>query len=890
LTEKLLAVILFAFALKSLDMNSNALRELFLNYFKSQGHTIVPSASLIPAHDPSLLFTNAGMVPFKDVFLGLEKRPYSRAASIQRCMRAGGKHNDLENVGYTARHHTFFEMLGNFSFGDYFKREAIQYSWKFLTEELHLPPEKLWITVFTEDDEAAAIWLNEIKVDPKRFSRCGKQDNFWSMGDTGPCGPCSEIFYDHGPNIPGGPPGTPTADGDRYVEIWNLVFMQFQRSLDGKLTPLPKPSVDTGMGLERLAAVMQNVTNNFDTDLFQPLIKAVAKEASLTDFSNTSLRVIADHIRACAFLISDGVHPGNEGRSYVLRRIIRRAIRHGHKIGLDRPFFYRLVKPLAVQMQQAYPQLAEKQKSIENILLHEDQQFARTLTLGLKLFEQELLKLQGKKQFPGSAAFRLYDTYGFPLDLTADVAREHGLSVDIVGFDKEMEGQRNLSKSASRFTSVISLPQNENKATEFVGYKALKPTSIPIVELFDGKQAIEELSLDEEGFVILAKTPFYAEGGGQVGDTGYLVNATSRFLVTETFKEGALIFHKGKLIKGHLKKGDKVKAEVDVEKRRAVTLNHSATHLLHAALREVLGEHVMQKGSLVEPERLRFDFSHTSPLNVEQLKLIEDRVNQQVRANFPVVTEEMSPEEAKNAGALAMFGEKYGDQVRVLTMGSFSKELCGGTHVSRTGDIGLFKIISELGISAGIRRIQAVTGQYALDWVTGLEEQTNQLVQLFKSSRDNLLEKARNNMSAKQALQKQIVALQQSIVAMMGEELISQAIEVQGIKLLISEINGIDISGLRHLLDQLKGKLKSAVIVLASIEQQQVQLVVGVTKGLTEKIKAGELANEIALSIGGSGGGRSDFAQARGGKPEALDAALKNVKHWVETRLNGNYA
>lgn len=870
-------------------MNSNALRDLFLNYFKSQGHTIVSSASLIPAHDPSLLFTNAGMVPFKDVFLGLETRSYSRAASIQRCMRAGGKHNDLENVGYTARHHTFFEMLGNFSFGDYFKRQAIHYSWKFLTEELHLPPEKLWITVFIEDDEAAGVWLNEIKVDPKRFSRCGKEDNFWAMGDAGPCGPCSEIFYDHGSSIPGGPPGT-SADGDRYVEIWNLVFMQFQRSLDGELTPLPKPSVDTGMGLERLAAVTQGVTNNYDTDLFQPLIKAVAKEASITDFANTSLRVIADHIRACAFLISDGVHPGNEGRSYVLRRIIRRAIRHGHKIGLDRPFFYRLVKPLAVQMLQAYPQLAKKQKSIEKILLHEEQQFARTLTQGLKFFEQELTKLQGKKQFPGSVLFRLYDTYGFPVDLTADVAREQGLTIDIAGFEKEMERQRSLSKSASRFTSVPSLSLTKNTATEFVGYKTLKQTSVPIVDLFDGKQSMDELVLSEEGFVVLAKTPFYAEGGGQVGDTGYLVNATSRFLVTETIKEGALILHKGKLIKGHLKKGDKLKAEVDAEKRRAITLNHSATHLLHAALRETLGEYVVQKGSLVEPERLRFDFSHTGPLSIEQLKLIEDRVNQQIRANLPVVTEVMSPEEAKTAGALAMFDERYGDKVRVLTMGSFSKELCGGTHVSRTGDMGLFKITAEMGISAGIRRIQAVTGQYALDWITALEEQTNQLAKLFKSSKDNLFEKARLDVEAKQALQKQITALQQSIVAMMGEELISQVIDVQGVKLLTSEINGIDVAGLRHLLDQLKNKLKPAVIVLASIELQRVQLVVGVTKELTEKIKAGELANTIALAIGGSGGGRPDFAQAGGGRPEALDAALKNVKQWVETRLNGNYA
>lgn len=872
-------------------MNSNELRELFLNYFKKQGHTIVPSASLIPAHDPSLLFTNAGMVPFKDVFLGLDKRPYLRAASIQRCIRAGGKHNDLENVGYTARHHTFFEMLGNFSFGDYFKREAIQYSWKFLTEQLKLSPEKLWVTVFTEDDEAAAIWLNEIQVDPSRFSRCGVSDNFWSMGDTGPCGPCSEIFYDHGPTVPGGPPGTPTAEGDRYVEIWNLVFMQFQRSSDGVLTPLPKPSVDTGMGLERLAAIMQGVTNNYETDLFQPLIKAVAKEAGISDFANTSLRVIADHIRSSAFLISDGVRPGNEGRSYVLRRIIRRAIRHGHQLGLDRPFFYRLLNPLAKQMLLAYPQLAKEQKSIEKVLLHEEQQFARTLTQGLKLFEQELLKLRDKKQFPGAVLFRLYDTYGFPLDLTADIARERGLTIDRVGFDKEMERQRKLSKAASQFVAATRVDLSDELATEFVGYKALKQAAAPILNLLaNNKSSVGELSEGEEGFIILAKTPFYAQGGGQIGDTGYLLNATSQFLVTQTFKEGAFILHQGKLLKGHLKKGDKLKAEVDVEKRRAITLNHSATHLLHAALREVLGGHVMQKGSLVEPERLRFDFSHPDLLSTEQLKIIEDRVNQQIRANLPVLTQIMSREEARQTGALAMFGEKYADKVRVLTMGDFSKELCGGTHVSRTGDIGVFKITGELGISAGIRRIQALTGQHALNWIMALEEQADQLAKLFKSARDNLVEKARNDIEAKQSLQKQIVALKQSIVSMMGDELITQAIDLQGVKLLISEINGIDVAGLRHLLDQLKSKLKPAVIVLASIEQQRVQLVVGVAKELTGKIKAGELANEIAQSIGGQGGGRPDFAQAGGDKLEDLEMALKKAKHWVETRLNDNYA
>lgn len=891
MTEKSLAVILFAFVLKSLrNMNSNALRKQFINYFKSQGHTIVPSASLIPAHDPSLLFTNAGMVPFKDVFLGLEKRPYSRAASIQRCVRAGGKHNDLENVGYTARHHTFFEMLGNFSFGDYAKREAILYSWEFLTSYLKLAPEKLWITVYAEDEETAAIWLNEVQIDKTRFSYCGLSDNFWSMGDIGPCGPCTEIFYDHGPAIPGGPPGTESADGDRYVEIWNLVFMQFQRSIEGVLTPLPKLSVDTGMGLERLAAVMQGVTNNYDTDLFQPLIKAVAKESGITDFTNTSLRVIADHIRSCAFLISDGVNPGNEGRSYVLRRIIRRAIRHGHKIGLDRPFFYRFVKPLAKQMMQAYPQLTKDQTMIEQVLLHEERQFAHTLNQGLKLLEQEMLNLRGKQQLSGAVLFRLYDTYGFPVDLTADVARERGLTVDLVGFNEEMEKQRKLSKAASQFTPVPSSFDFAGKSTEFMGYNTLKQDLVPIVDLLRNDQAVEELALGEEGFVILAKTPFYAEGGGQIGDTGYLYNATSQFQVTHTFKEGELILHKGKIMKGHLKIGDKLTAEVNAEKRRAITLNHSATHLLHAVLREVLGAHVMQKGSLVEPERLRFDFSHMGALTAEQLKIIEDRVNQQIRANLPVITQIMSPEKAKQAGALALFGEKYGDTVRVLLMGNFSKELCGGTHVARTGDIGLFKITDELGISAGVRRIQAVTGQYALDWIMDLAEQINQLTKIFKSSREHLVEKARHDIETKQSLQKQIVSLQQSIVGMIGDELITQAIDLHGVKILISEINGVDILGLRHLLDQLKDKLKPAVIVLASSEQQRVQLVVGVAKELNEKLKAGELAKELAQSIGGSGGGRADFAQAGGDKPENLTAALKNAKRWVETRLNDNYA
>jgi alanyl-tRNA synthetase len=872
------------------DMNSNELRELFLDYFKAQGHTLVPSASLIPAHDPSLLFTNAGMVPFKDVFLGLEKRPYLRAASVQRCMRAGGKHNDLENVGYTARHHTFFEMLGNFSFGDYFKREAISYSWKFLTEDLQLPPERLWITVFNEDEEAASIWLDEIQIDAKRFSRCGERDNFWSMGETGPCGPCSEIFYDHGPSIPGGPPGSLTAEGDRYIEIWNLVFMQYQRSIEGLISPLPKPSVDTGMGLERLAAVMQGVTNNYDTDLFRPLISAVAAQAGINDLTNTSLRVIADHIRACAFLIADGILPGNEGRSYVLRRIMRRAIRHGHKIGLDRPFFYRLVSPLAQQMHRAYPELVKKQKTIENIILQEEQQFARTLTQGMTLLEQEIARLQGEKQLSGEVLFRLYDTYGFPVDLTADVARERGLNIDMPGFEFQMQQQRQQSKTASQFTTTPLLSVSGKPPTEFTGYNTLTEENITILGLLKSDELVAELSAGEEGYVILDKTPFYAESGGQIGDTGLLLSEESEFLVTSTRKEGEVILHKGRLLKGLFQEGDKVQAKVNAIKRRAITLNHSATHLLHAALRHILGEHIVQKGSLVEAERLRFDFSHGKPLSLEELRAVEDLVNQQIRANLPVQTEIMSLEKAKQIGAVAIFGEKYTDRVRVLTMGNFSKELCGGTHVTHTGDIGLFKITAELAIAAGTRRIQAVTGQFALDWTRLLEEQIKQLAKLFKTSSDELLEKARHEIHAKQALQKQIETLQRSIVSMMSDELLSQTVEMQGIQLLMAEINGVDLIGLRYLLDQLKNKLPRAVIILASSQSERVHLLISVAKELTQKIKANELADELAACIGGKGGGRLDFAQAGGNKVEGLAIAFRNAKNWLEARLNDNYA
>lgn len=871
-------------------MNSNVLRALFLDFFHCNGHKVYPSASLIPNNDPSLLFTNAGMNPFKGIFLGDEQVDCSRATSSQRCMRAGGKHNDLENVGYTARHHTFFEMLGNFSFGDYFKREAIQYSWKFLTEVLKLPPKKLWITVFEEDDEASDIWLNEIKIDPSRFSRCGSKDNFWSMGDTGPCGPCSEIFYDYGPSVAGGPPGSENSDGDRYVEIWNLVFMQFQRAADGTLDALPMLSVDTGMGLERLAAVMQGVTNNFNTDLFLPLIKNVAEQAGISDLANTSLRVIADHIRSCAFLIFDGILPGNEGRSYVLRRIIRRAIRHGHKIGLDKSFFYSLVKPLAKQMREVYPELEEKRSFIEKIILQEEQQFARTLTRGLKLLEQAIGKLKGNKQLPGDVVFLLYDTYGFPVDLTADVVREHGLTIDMPGFESEMQRQRSQSKAGSQFATATTLALNKNSPTEFTGYEKLSQTQVPVTELLKNNVSVESLTEGDEGTVILEKTPFYAESGGQVGDTGQLINENAEFLVTNTKKKGDIILHVGRLAKGSLRTGDEVNANVDIAKRQAITINHSATHLLHAALRQILGEHVVQKGSLVEAERLRFDFSHNEPVSTEILKEVEDRVNQQIRANFPIQTQVKSPEAAKRDGALAIFGEKYGDSVRVLTMGDFSKELCGGTHASRTGDIGLFKIIGETGIAAGIRRLQAVTGQAALNWITSLEEQTRQLAKLFKASNDNLVEKAQKEVQSKQALQKQIEELQRSVLRSKADDLVPQAIEICGTPVLTSVISGVDRPGLAYLLDLLKNKLNRAVIILASTNHGHTYVLISVTKELTNQIKANELANEIAKLMGAKGGGRADFAQVGSEKSVDLEVIFKNAKNWVETHLNRNYA
>jgi alanyl-tRNA synthetase len=853
-------------------MNSNELRQKFLDYFKSKDHTIVASSPLIPGNDPTLLFTNAGMVQFKDVFLGSEKRSYARAASAQRCVRAGGKHNDLENVGYTARHHTFFEMLGNFSFGDYFKRDAIQYAWDFLTNVLKLPKEKLWVTVYVDDDEAADIWLKEIKVDPKRFSRC-KEDNFWSMGDTGPCGPCTEIFYDHGADIAGGPPGSPDGDLDRYIEIWNLVFMQYERSADGKLTLLPKPSVDTGMGLERLAAVMQGKHNNYETDLFSRLIESTRKLINLKNVNEkqlTSLRVIADHIRSCAFLITDGVLPSNEGRGYVLRRIIRRAIRHGNGVGLHEVFFYKLVASLVEQMGAAYPELSKAQKHIEKVLLQEEQQFARTLDTGLKLLEQELAKLTSNI-IPGPVIFKLYDTYGFPVDLTADIAREKNLALDITGFEAEMAQQRQKSQDASRFavdyTERLALKQD----TQFTGYEHLAHEAKIVALLCQGKPA-DSLQTNAESVVVLDHTPFYAESGGQVGDQGWLIGANGQFEVCDTHKEGNAYLHMGKLKQGTLQIGDKIHAEVDQTKRLATALNHSATHLLHAALHQVLGAHAIQKGSLVEPERLRFDFAHFEPMTTEQIKTTERLVNQKIRANFSVDTKVMSPDEAKQQGALAFFGEKYGEQVRVLAMGDFSKELCGGTHVKRTGDIGLFKIITETGIAAGVRRIEAVTGEYALNW---LDEQENLT-----------LEKTKKNNERVQQLEKQLKQLQSQLTSTASETLIQQANTINNIRILLTEVNDIDPKNLRDLVEQLKNKLGNAIIVLACQADGRAQLVAGVTKNLSARIKAGDLINHIAAEIDGKGGGRPDLAQAGGNNIAGINKALEKAKQWIEKNLN----
>lgn len=864
-------------------MKTSEIRQAFIQYFQSKQHQAVPTSSLIPSDDPTLLFTNAGMVQFKDVFLGKEARSYQRAVSVQRCVRAGGKHNDLENVGYTARHHTFFEMLGNFSFGDYFKREAIQFAWEFITEVMKIPKEKLWVTVFEKDDEAAAIWLDEIKVDPKRLSRCGAADNFWSMGDTGPCGPCTEIFYDHGPEIPGGPPGSPDQDGDRYIEIWNLVFMQYNRAADGTMTPLPKPSVDTGMGLERIAAVMQGVHSNYEIDLFQHLLRAAAAIAKLSDTKHTSLRVIADHIRSAAFLIMDGITPSNEGRGYVLRRIIRRAIRHGHKLGMPQPFFYQLVTPLADEMGDAYPELKQTQTRIKQVLQQEEQQFANTLDLGMKLLEQQIAELK-TIMIPGEVIFKLYDTYGFPPDLTNDIARERNLTLDYEGFEAQMAKQRQLSQEASKFAVDYNQKLDVSGETEFTGYEQFTDTAIVTGIFVDGRP-VTELMTGNMAAVILDRTPFYAEAGGQVGDKGQLVFEQGIFHVYDTQKQGLVYVHFGKLEQGKLRINTPVSAEVD-SARQATMLNHSATHLLHAALRRILGEHVTQKGSLVAPDRLRFDFSHPHPLLTAEIKMVERLVNQQIRANLASEIEVMSPEAAKQKGAMALFGEKYGDKVRVLKMGEFSMELCGGTHTGRTGEIGIFKIIAETGVAAGIRRIEALTGEGALNWLEQTDDCLQNVANLLKTSREEMPVKLQQMLLRQKELDKEIDRLKQKLAGTQSSDLLAQVQDIAGVQLLAVEIADADVKTLRNLLDQFKSKLDRGVILLAAIHDGQILLVAGVTANLTDRIKAGDLVSFVARQVGGKGGGRADMAQGGGTEVKMLPAALRAVQGWVAQKMS----
>lgn len=858
-------------------MKSTEIRSRFLEYFARHGHEVVASSSLVPGNDPSLLFTNAGMVQFKDVFLGRETRSFRRAVSAQRCLRAGGKHNDLENVGYTARHHTFFEMLGNFSFGDYFKKDAIRYAWEFLTKELGLAPERLWVTVFEDDEEAADIWLKEIGVDPARFSRIGASDNFWSMGDTGPCGPCSEIFYDHGPTIMGGPPGTPEADGDRYVEIWNLVFMQYDRDRTGELTPLPKPSVDTGMGLERVAAVMQKVTSNYDIDLFQGLIRAVGQVLGLTDLRDKSLNVIADHIRAAAFLVVDGVTPGNEGRAYVLRRIIRRALRHGYRLGAEGAFFYRLVAPLIGEMGGAYPELARKEARIESVLKQEEERFAETLSQGLRLLDQDVGNLPVGGVIPGETVFRLYDTYGFPADLTQDIARERGLSVDMVGFEREMAAQRERARAAQSFHGEDLVVAGE---TAFCGYDTVVLMG-RVRALAARGRTVPQLAAGEEGVVFLDRTPFYAESGGQVGDTGIIESERGQFVVEDTRKGFA---HIGRVASGTLKVGDEVTAVVSATRRLATAAHHSATHLLHAALRRILGAHVVQRGSLVGPERLRFDFSHPRPVAALEIAAIEQSVNEAIRANTEVTIQHMALAEAVDKGAMALFGEKYGDEVRVIAMGEHSTELCGGTHVNRTGDIGLFKVLAETAVGSGIRRIEAVTGQAALDYVRSLEARLSDAAQLVGSTREEVVEKVERLKTRSEALEKELLQWRAKAGQAASRDLASQAVDQGGAKILISRFEG-DAKGLREAIDRLKAQLHSAVIVLAAVNDGRVSLIAGVTADLVSQVNAVELVNAAAAALGGKGGGRPDLAQAGGTDNGALDEAFARARAFLEGRL-----
>jgi alanyl-tRNA synthetase len=867
-------------------MSAADLRRAFLEFFQAQSHIIVPSSSLVPRNDPTLLFTNSGMVQFKDVFLGREERDYLRAVTSQRCVRAGGKHNDLENVGYTGRHHTFFEMLGNFSFGDYFKREAIHFAWDFLIYNLALDPARLWVTVYHDDHESAEVWLKEIGVSPQRFGRLGEASNFWAMGDTGPCGPCSEIFYDHGPEVAGGPPGSAEEEGDRYVEIWNLVFMQFERSADGRLAPLPKPSVDTGMGLERIAAVMQGVHSNYDIDLFKNLIRAAGKLAGTPVLTSSSLRVIADHIRAATFLVVDGVLPSNEGRGYVLRRIIRRAIRHGYKLGIREPFFYKLVPVLVREMGEAYPELAARRAVSERVLKQEEERFAETLANGMVLLESAIRGLHGGKVIDGDTVFKLYDTYGFPADLTADVARERGLTIDQARFEAAMEEQRRRSQEASKFGVEVHSAAPVDARTVFKGYEELASPGL-VVALLKGGAPVESLAAGDEGEVILDRTPFYAEAGGQVGDTGELTGEGVRFAVRDTQKRGAAHAHIGTLAEGSIRVGDTLDARVDGERRQATVLNHTATHLLHAALRQVLGTHVQQKGSLVAPDRLRFDFAHFQPVTPAELTEIERLVNAQIRANAPAETRVMDYDGAVAAGAIALFGEKYDKDVRVLRVGDFSMELCGGTHVRRAGDIGLFKITSESGVASGVRRIEALTGAAALDYVEQTESLLRGLAGLVRGSREDLADKVREQLERNRQMERELRTLKDRLAAGQGVDLAADAVDIHGVKVVATRVQGADASVLRTAVDQLKDRLKSAVVVLASVENaSKVVLVVGVTADQTERIRAGELAGAVAALVGGRGGGRADFAQAGGSRPEALDAALSSVQEFVRTRLS----
>ncbi len=866
-----------------MSISSAELRRAFLEFFRERGHEVVPSSPLVPGNDPTLLFTNAGMVPFKDVFLGKEDRGYTRACSSQRCVRAGGKHNDLENVGYTARHHTFFEMLGNFSFGDYFKREAIQYAWQFLTQVVNLPPEKLWVTVYEEDDEAARIWLEEIGVDPERFSRIGAHDNFWSMGDTGPCGPCSEVFYDHGPEVPGGPPGTPEEDGDRFIEIWNLVFMQYNRAADGAMTDLPKPSIDTGMGLERLAAVLQGVHSNFEIDLFRNLIRAAADVTGAKDFEDSSLKVIADHIRACAFLIADGVFPANEGRGYVLRRIIRRAVRHGYKLGQEEAFFHKLVQPLVAEMGEAFPELAEQQKQVERLLKREEEQFHETLEQGLKLLESDLKHLRGSV-IPGGTVFKLYDTYGFPVDLTADIARERDLTIDMEGFESHMEAQRERARAASQFRADHAGDAEVDASSRFTGYDHLRDTGT-VAALFAEGRSVNRLEPGQQGMVVLDATPFYAESGGQVGDTGTLTASGVRFRVDDTVRQGEAIGHLGVVEEGAIAAGDSLEATVDGERRAAIRLNHTATHLLHAVLRERLGTHVHQKGSLVAPDRLRFDFSHPEPIDPAELRRIEQIVNARIRANEAADIRVMPYQQAIDLGAMALFGEKYGDQVRVVRFGDLTTELCGGTHVDRTGDIGLFRIVEETGVAAGVRRIEAITGARAVEWVEEQASEVRQVADMLRASPENIRVRLEQVLDRQRQAEKELERLKQKLASQAGGDLADSAVDVDGIRVVASTLEGGDAKSLRDTVDQLKNKLGSAAVVLAAVDGGKVRLVAGVTSDLTDRVKAGELVNVVAQQVGGKGGGRPDMAQAGGSEPDGLPAAMKSVPDWVRQQL-----